>query len=86
MFCLRYKKPSILEAGLWAANLSLINLIPLFSSLLFNVLADLLGVSLGILRRFHRLAGLISFVLIVFHVIIVVVSRTAFSLDVPEDR
>jgi hypothetical protein len=85
IFCLIYKVPSISKAGLRAANLSLINLIPLFSGPSFNVLTDLLGVSLGTFRRFHRLAGVMSFVLLAFHVITVVVSRTSFSLHVPEN-
>jgi hypothetical protein len=83
--CLRVKVSSISEAGLRAANLSLINLIPLFSGPSFNVLTDLLGISLGMFRRFHRLAGVMSFVLLVFHVITVLASRTSFSLHVPEN-
>jgi hypothetical protein len=85
VFCLIYKVPSISKAGLRAANLSLINLIPLFSGPSFSVLTDLLGVSLVTFRRFHRLAGVMSFVLLAFHAITVVVSRTSFSLHVPEN-
>jgi len=85
VFCLIYKASSISKAGLRAANLSLINLIPLLSGPSFNVLTDLLGVSLGTFRRFHRLAGVMSFVLLVFHVITAVAGQPAFSLHVPEN-
>jgi hypothetical protein len=85
VFCLIYKVSSISKAGLRAANLSLINLIPLLSGPSFNVLADLLGISLSKFRRFHRLAGVMSFVLLAFHVITVAVSRTSFSLHVSEN-
>jgi len=85
IFCLRYEVSSVSKAGLRAANLALINLVPLLSGPSFNVLADLLGISLGTFRRFHRSAGVMSFVLLVFHVITVVASRTTFSLHVPEN-
>jgi hypothetical protein len=63
----------------------LINLIPLFSGPSFNVLTNLLGVSLGMFWRFYRLAGVMSFVLLAFHMITVVVSQSSFSLHVPEN-
>jgi hypothetical protein len=52
----------------------LINLVPLLSGPSFNVLADLLGISLGTFQRFHRSAEVMSFVLLVFYVITVVAS------------
>ncbi|KAH8799661.1 cell surface metalloreductase [Xylogone sp. PMI_703] len=86
IFCLAYKVSGISKAGLRATNLSLINLIPLFSSPSFNVLTDLLGVSLGTFRRFHRLAGVMSFILLVFHVITVAISQTFFPLHILDNR
>jgi hypothetical protein len=85
IFCLSFRVPSISKAGLRAANLSLINLIPLFSSLSFNVLTDFLGISLGTFRQFHRSAGVMSFVLLVFHVVTAIAGQPFFSLHVPEN-
>jgi len=85
VFCLRYKVSSISKAGQRAANLSLINLVPLLSGPSFNVLADLLGISLSMFRRLHRLAGVMSFVLLVFHVVTAVASQDSFPLHIPEN-
>ncbi|KAG9231519.1 cell surface metalloreductase [Amylocarpus encephaloides] len=85
VFCLRYKVSSISKAGLRATNLSLINLVPLLSCPSFNVLADLLGISLSMFRRLHRLAGVMSFVLLVFHVVTAVASRDSFPLHILEN-
>lgn len=85
VLCVAVKVSSVSEAGLRAANLSLINLIPLFSGPSFNVLTDLLGVSLGIFRRFHRSAGVMILALLAFHIITVMASHPSFSLHVSEN-
>jgi hypothetical protein len=66
--------------GLRAANLSLINLIPLFAVPQLSLLADLLGMTLRMYRRIHRSAGLMAFVLMVLHIVTVMAKRTPFPL------
>jgi hypothetical protein len=85
VLCLWLHVPSIWTAGLRAANLSLINLIPLFAGPHLSFLADLLGITLHMYRRFHRSAGLMSFVLLVLHILTVVAKRTSFPLHNPEN-
>ena len=77
--CLGFGLPSIAKAGMRAANLSLINLMPLFLGPNLSFLADTLGVSLSTFRRIHRSAGLMSSGLVLFH-FLVIISHTAFAL------
>jgi len=83
-FCLGFRVPTLSEAGLRAGNLSLANMIPLFAGPHLSFLADMLGFRLGTYRRIHRSAGLMSFALLLFHILIVAVQRTSFSLRIPE--
>ncbi|PVH67378.1 hypothetical protein DL98DRAFT_643971, partial [Cadophora sp. DSE1049] len=78
-FCLGFRA-DIAKAGVRAGNLSLINMIPLFSGPHLGSLADLLGISLSTFRLMHRSAGIMSCSLVLFHVLAVFVSHTAFSL------
>lgn len=84
-FCVGFKVQDIQIAGLRAANLSLINIIPLFAGPHLNFLADILGVSLNTYRRVHRSVGIMSFVLLLFHVLTVMASRNSFPLRVAEN-
>ena len=86
IFCFSFRVSTISEAGLRAGTLSLINTIPLFAGPHLGFLADLLGVSLRTYRHVHRSAGLMSFALILFHVLVVVFSRASFPLDLPQNR
>jgi Ferric reductase like transmembrane component len=81
---LAFEFSTISKAGLQAGNLSLVNMIPLFAGAHLSFLADLLGLPLDAYRRVHRSAGLMTFALILFHVLVVVANRTSFSLGVPE--
>src|SRR5437588_11910258 len=72
VFCFSFRVSSISNAGLRAANLSLINMIPLFLGLHLSLLADLFGVSLGTFWLVHRSAGILSVALLLFHVLTVV--------------
>ena len=83
--CLGFGASSIWTVGLRAANLSLINLIPLFAGPHLSLLADLLDITLRMFRRFHRSARLMSFVLLVLHILTMVAKRTSFSLHNPEN-
>jgi hypothetical protein len=84
-FCIGFKVVDIKSAGLRAANLSLINMIPLFASSYLSYLADILGVSLRVYRRIHRAGGIMLFFLFIFYVLTVIVTRTAFPLHVIEN-
>lgn len=85
IFCVSFQVSSISEAGLRAGTLSMINMIPLFAGMHLSVLADLLGMSLRTYRRVHRSAGLISFALMLFHVVVVVASQVSYALDKPQN-
>lgn len=80
VFCLSFQVFTVSQAGLRAGTLSLINMIPLFAGPHFSFLADLLGVSVTAYQRVHRSAGLMSFVLALFHVLVAVISGASFSL------
>ena len=59
-------------------------MIPLFAGPHLSFLADMLGFRLATYRRVHRSAGLMSFALLLFHILSIAVQRTSFSLSVPE--
>jgi hypothetical protein len=73
------------EAGLRAGTLSMINLIPLFAGPHLGSLADLLGVTLSTVRQIHRSAGVMAALLAVIHVVVAVVTRPSFALDVAQN-
>ncbi|PSN59202.1 putative cell surface metalloreductase [Corynespora cassiicola Philippines] len=81
-FCLWFQSPSIHVAGARAANLSLVNLIPAFAGPHLSFLADFFGISLFTFRRIHRLAGILSFPLLAFHVAIMMTTQTPFPLEI----
>jgi hypothetical protein len=81
VFYFSFRVSSILNAGLRAGNLSLINMIPLFLGPHLSFLADLFGVSLDTYRLVYRLAGLMLVVLLLFHVFTAVAVGTAFPLS-----
>lgn len=58
---------------------------PLFLGAHISFLSDLFGVSLKSWRLVHRSAGIMSFSLMLLHILIVVASRVSFSLSVPEN-
>ncbi|KAH6667734.1 hypothetical protein B0J14DRAFT_675578 [Halenospora varia] len=55
-------------------------MIPLFLGPHLGFLADILGISLSTFRLMHRSAGMMSFGLVLLHVLAMRVSHTAFSL------
>ena len=81
VFCFSFRVSSISNAGLRAGDLSLINMIPLFLGPHLSFLAGLFGVSLDTYRLVHRSAGVMSVMLLLFHVLTVVAGRTAFPLS-----
>ena len=83
--CLEFWKLTTTKVGLRAANLALINMMPLFLGTHLSFLSNLFGVSLKSWRMVHRSAGILSFSLMLLHILIVVASRVSFSLSVPEN-
>jgi len=69
-----------------AANLALINMMPLYLGPHLSFLADLFGISLKSFRIVHRSAGVMSFVLMLLHIFVVIARGIGgFSLRVPEN-
>jgi hypothetical protein len=73
------------KGGLRAGTLSLINLILLFASPHLDFLADLLGVTLSMVRQIYRSVGVMTVLLTVFHVLVAVSSCPPFALNVPQN-
>ena len=61
-------RSSLTSAGLRAARLSLINIIPVLAGLNMSILADLLAMPMSLNRQLHRSAAMMSIVLVLFHV------------------
>ena len=57
----------------------MINMVPVFAGPHFSFFSNLTGVTLKIHRRLHRSAGIMSFALMLFHVLILVSDRMSFS-------
>tara|TARA_R110002060_G_scaffold8261_1_gene12293 strand:- start:284 stop:793 length:510 start_codon:yes stop_codon:yes gene_type:complete len=86
LYCLEFWKLTATKVGIRAANLALINMMPLFLGTHLSFLADRFTVSLKTFRMVHRSAGMMSFALVLFHVLVVVVRGAGtFSLSVPEN-
>jgi hypothetical protein len=80
-----FEAVSLSEAGVRAAHLSLVNMAPAFAGPHLTFLADMLGVSLGTFRHIHRSAGVVSVLLLAFHIATVVAARTPFPLQVAQN-
>lgn len=86
VYCLEFWKLTASNVGLRAANLALINIIPLFLGAHLSSLADLFGVSLETFRLVHRSAGIMSFALVLLHALLVLVHGIGtFSPSVPNN-
>lgn len=84
-FCVGFGFPDVLTAGLRAANLSLINMVPNFAGSHLSFLADILGIPLSTYRQIHRSSGIMSVSLLIFHVLTIIGSRNPFPLQVAEN-
>ncbi|KAH7330031.1 putative cell surface metalloreductase [Rhexocercosporidium sp. MPI-PUGE-AT-0058] len=86
VYCLEFWKLTAVKVGIRAANLALINMMPLFLGTHLSFLADRFAVSLKTFRMVHRSAGMMSFALVLFHVLVVVARGAGtFPLSVPEN-
>ena len=83
--CLKFWKSTTKKVGFCAANLALVNMMPLFLGTYLSFLSDLFGVSLKSWRMVHCSAGIMSFSLMLLYILIVVASCVSFSLSVPEN-
>jgi hypothetical protein len=84
-FCVGFRVPDVSTAGLRAANLSLINMVPNFAGSHLSFLADIVGVPLSTYQQIHRSSGIMSVLLLLFHVLTIIGSRTPFPLQVAEN-
>ncbi len=84
VFCLSFRVFTISKADLQVENLSLVNMISLFADAHLSFLTDLLEFSLNSYQRVHRSTKLMTFALNFFHVLVVVINQTTFSLKVSE--
>jgi hypothetical protein len=78
--CLLYRFSDIPTVGLRAARISLVNMIPAFASPHLSFAADVCGISLDAFRKIHMSTGLMSFVFLLVHVLIVAAGRIPFPL------
>lgn len=70
LLCVLFRVSSFPEAALRAGRLSLINMMPLFLSPHLGLLADLFGLSIRGFRKIHYSSGGVSFALMLFHVVV----------------
>lgn len=80
--CLFYKYKDIPSLSSRAARISLINMIPAFTSPHLSATADVWGVPLNTCYKIHKLAGYISSLFFLIHILIVLAGRIPFSLRV----
>lgn len=79
VFFLSFQASSISKAGTRAGTLSLINMVPVFAGPHLSFLSNLTGMTLKTHRRLHRSAGIMSFALMLFHVLVLISDRISFS-------
>jgi hypothetical protein len=85
VFCVSFKATNIQVTGSRAGTLSIVNMMPLFAGLDLNFLAYIFGIRLSHARLIHRSAGVMSTLLLVFHILIVFASRSNFSIHIMQN-
>lgn len=71
-FCLSFRSLSLEASALRAGSLALLNQFPIVLNAEPGISADLFGISRGSALFVHRLTGLMSFGLVLFHVLVTV--------------
>jgi heme A synthase len=71
----------LLQVGLQAGSLSLVNLIPLYAGPHLDFLADNLGVSRRTIQQMHRSIAAVVMMLTTFHTIATLATKQSFPLD-----
>lgn len=84
-FCISFNVPNVFTAGSRAAHLSLINMVPNFAGPHLSFLADILGVPLSTYQSIHRSSGIMSSLLLLFHIITIPGSQNQFPLQLAEN-
>jgi hypothetical protein len=79
-FYLSFQVSNIIKAGVQARNLLLINIIPLFLGLHLGFLTNILSISLSTFRLMYRSARIMSYSLVLFYLLTILVSNTSFPL------
>lgn len=83
--CILVPLPDIDQVYRRSGTLSIINGLFVFAGPHLSFLADLLGVSLHFCRRLHASAGIMTFLLAIFHSAIAAASRSNMSLENPRN-
>jgi len=73
LYCFKFWKLTTTKVGIRVANLALINMISLFFGIYLSFLANRFIISLKTFRIIHRLVDMMSFVFVLFHILVVVV-------------
>ena len=79
VFFLSFQASFISKAGIRAGILFLINMVSVFAGSHFSFFSNLTEMTLKTHRRLHRSAGIMFFVLMLFHVLIFIFDRISFS-------
>lgn len=69
-FCCSFRTTGLTDASARAGTLSLINMIPLFSSFHLSFVADMFGISLRAYRQLHGSVGYVAGALTLFHTVV----------------
>jgi hypothetical protein len=70
----------LLQVGLQAGGLALVNLIPLYAGPHLDFLADILGVSRRTIRQMHRSVAAMVMLLTIFHTVVILATKQSFPL------
>ncbi|KAK3943435.1 ferric reductase [Diplogelasinospora grovesii] len=81
-----FQPVSAKEVSVKAANLTLINLVPVIAGPSQSFLASIFSTSLKTFQKVHRSLALMSLLLSIFHVVAAIISMRSFSLNVISNR
>ena len=81
IFCASFGVSTAKEAGVRAAHLSLINMMPTYFEFHLSFICDLLRVSLTTYRLFHAFTGIMSVLFELLHVLIHATSKPSFKVN-----
>lgn len=84
--CIIFPISSLNEASIRAANLALINMVLLYAGPCFSFLADILHIPLRSYERLHSCAGLLVWLLGIFHTIVLFCTKGMPLLDNNENK
>ena len=79
-FCTSFRSSSVDEAGHRAAKLGIVNLLFLYATPHLDALTNTLGMQWRTICRFHGAVGVLTALLLVFHIIVFALSRDAFPV------